>query len=201
MRTFVLSLAVAWLLASTTIAGEAGRTPAACSEVEACGSAHHCGRCGCTAACEKHCHVVCEMKEVKKHVWVVTCGESCPTLPNCGQRCCGDCEACKSGKPCPQANYCDGNGKTCDPCAAEESKCFIPPKCGKVREKKTLEKKEVTCKVPSYKCVVVYCCPKCGAAEDCGEKAVPANSPALPPAPTQGKTALSQPPVAHYFSN
>jgi hypothetical protein len=203
MREFVLSFAVGWLVANAAMAGEACKTPAACTEVETCGSADHCGRCGHAGPCEKYCKVVCETKEVKKTVWAVHCSDFCAPLPNCGRHgCgCGRCEACEAGAN--EAAACQSDGKKCDPCASEKDKCIVPPKCGKVREKKTLEKKEITCKVPSYKCVVVYCCAHCGA-EQCGDRSAPAATPAPvkpvapPAAPVPGKTTqyAPQPPVA-----
>ena len=188
MRTLVLSMVVGWLIANTALAGEACETPAACGEVQICGSADHCGRCGCACPCEKHCRVVCTTKEVKKTVWVVKCSDFCAPLPNCGLGgCCGDCGGCEA---------CDANttrgegcGAKCNPCAAEGSKRLVPPKCGKVREKKTLVKKEIVCNVPSYKCVVVYCCPQCGASQCGGESTVPSAS----PAPASGKTTRDAP--------
>jgi hypothetical protein len=61
-----------------------------------------------------------------------------------------------------------------------------------VREKKTLEKKEVVCKVPSYKCVVVYCCPQCGGEEKAAPSAPPPAKPEAP-APAPGRTTLEAP--------
>jgi hypothetical protein len=191
MRRIGLTLAIGWLLMNTTMAGEASKTPVACTEVQTCGSENCCGRCGYAGACEKYCRVVCEMKDVKKTVWVVKCSEFCMTMPNCGRGCgCGDhdCQECKGAEVCKTESACpDGGCKKCDPCASEKNKNFIPPKCGKIREKKTLEKKEVVCKAPSYKCVVVYCCPKCGTQESSSPKAAPSSptpvKPAIPPAP------------------
>lgn len=209
MRTIALSLAVGWLIAGTAIAGDECKTPAACKEVQTCGSPDHCGRCGRSCGCDKYCKVVCEMKEVKKTLWVVKCEDYCLPLPGCKHGCrdnCGQCEACKAAGECTaESPNCDGcrDGK-CDPCAVEKNKCLVPPKCGKVREKKTLEKKEIVCKVPSYKCVVVYACSNC-ADQDCNAKptapepvkqAAPAPAPAAPPAapvPEAGKTTQIEP--------
>ncbi len=200
MRIVVTTLALGWLAAQAAIAGEACKAPAACTEVQTCGSANQCGRCGCASNCEKHCKVVCEMKEVKKTVWVVKCTEFCTTLPNCGHDGCGCCEGCKAG--CETETSCceKCNGK-CDPCAAEKNKRIVPPKCGKVREKKTLEKKEVVCKVPVYKCVVVYTCSDCGCQES-GDAApaaapVPPAKPVAPvPAPKAADSELRVPALA-----
>ncbi len=212
MRTIALSLAVGWLIANMAIAGDECKTPAACQEVQTCGSPDHCGRCGRSGCCDKYCKVVCETKEIKKHVWVVKCEEYCTSLPGCKHGChCGQCDACNATGECTiESPKCEGCGKgKCDPCAAEKNKCIVPPKCGKVREKKTLEKKEIICKVPSYKCVVVYACQNC-AGQDCGTKQAapeavkpaaptPAPAPAAPIAPVPGKTTQDEtemPPLA-----
>jgi hypothetical protein len=42
-----------------------------------------------------------------------------------------------------------------------------------VRQRKVLEKREIICLVPCYKCVVVYCCPNCGADHECGCQLTP----------------------------
>jgi hypothetical protein len=185
MRTFALSLGVCWLLAGTALAAEPCQAPAACSEVQTCGAAHHCGHCGCACQCTKCCQVVCEMKEVKKTVWVVKCEDFCAPLPNCScghHGCKGDTGAC-----CAEASCCQDGCKKCDPCAFEKSKCCVPPKCGKVRTKKVLEAKTVVCTVPCYKCVVVYMCPNCAGNGNCDAQtpSVPAKSPAPPPAPNR----------------
>lgn len=204
MRTILLSLAVGWLLTDAAFAADACKTPAACTEVQTCGSADHCGRCGHAGPCEKYCKVVCGTKEVKKHVWVVKCEDFCVPLPNCGHKGCGGCDECRACSAA-EASGCEpacrdcGDGKKCDPCAAEKNKCLVPPKCGKVREKKTLEKKEIVCKVPSYKCVVVYACSACGCQESGSEKApaaAPTDTPAAPaPVPTKTTQDAPLPPV------
>ncbi len=79
MRTFLLSMATGWSIAAAAIAGDACKMPAACGDVQTCGSENHCGRCGCGGPCEKYCRVVCEMKEIKKTVWAVKCSEFCAT--------------------------------------------------------------------------------------------------------------------------
>lgn len=181
MRIFSISLAIGFSIAGLALAA-APCNPNSCTKVQVCGSADHCGHCGCKCHCEKYCRVVCEMKKVKKHVWVVECEEFCPTLPN--RR--GCCDGCGCNGSCERnCGCCDGKR---DPCAVEKNKCFIPPKCGKMRVKKKLVKKEIVCKVLVYKCVVVYCCPKCECNE-CGALApspIPANQTALPPAPVLG---------------
>ena len=199
MKTIALSLslAIGWLVANAALAAEPCKAPAACTEVQTCGAADHCGCCGRACPCEKHCRVVCEMKEVKKTVWVVKCEDFCAPLPNCGLGCCngckscGDCtakEACGNEPAC-----CEGRGNKCDPCAVEKNKRLVPPKCGKVRTKKTLEKKEVVCMVPSYKCVVVYSCPNCQGNEGCDGQAAPTPAKPATPAPMPGKTTEKAP--------
>jgi hypothetical protein len=165
MSVFAMSIAVliGGLLGNTVIAGDAGKTPATCNEVVTCGSEACCSHCGCRCACDRYCKIVCEMKDVKKTVWVVHCSEFCTTLP-CGPFCaaqgpCGSGDQCNSSETCATCRACGGK---CDVCADLEKRNYVPPKCGKIREKKTLEKKEVVCKVPSYKCVVEYCCSRCG---------------------------------------
>jgi hypothetical protein len=197
MRMLTLSLVIGWLAGGTAIASDACKPPAVCTEVQTCGAADHCGRCGRCCQCEKRCCILCEMKEIKKHVWIVHCEEFAPLLPGCGHGCnhgdgCGCCEAdqgCVAEPAC-----CGGCDKGCDPCAAEKKKCYVTPKCGKLHVKKTLEKKEVVCKVPSYKCVVVYCCPSCCAHEGCDDQpTAPVPGKPAVPAPTPAKTTEKAP--------
>jgi hypothetical protein len=193
MKTLMTAVASLLLFAGSSWAAETSKAPAACTEVQTCGNTAQCGRCGSCCGCEKYCRVVCEMKEVKKTIWVVKCSEFCAPLPTlCHDECC-DCDACRAGSSSCSDQSCGGEcGKKCDPCAAENARTYVPPRCGKVREKKTLEKKEVVCKVPSYKCVVVYCCPQCSG----GEKATPSTPPPakpLAPAPAPNKTTLQAP--------
>ena len=183
MRTLLLSLAIGGLLAADALASDACQSPDACTAVETCGDPGCCGHCGCQSNCKKYCKVVCEMKEVKKHVWVVKCDEFCTSLPNCGRKCCGGCDSCT-----PDATCSDCRAGKCDPCAVEKNKRIVPPRCGKMRVKKTLVKKEIVCKVPSYKCVVVYCCSSCGP-QECGTEDAAAEA----PVPTPGKTTQNVP--------
>lgn len=82
MRTLVLSMAMGMLIVSAAAASDAGdNIPAACKEVQTCGAPDCCAHCGCHACCEKYCRVVCEMKEVKKTVWVVKCEDFCTHCP------------------------------------------------------------------------------------------------------------------------
>ncbi len=194
MRTLVLSMAMGMLIVSAAAASDAGdNIPAACKEVQTCGAPDCCAHCGCHACCEKYCRVVCEMKEVKKTVWVVKCEDFCAPLPGCPLQCHECCKSCdKEG--CQTAN-CEGCDKCCNPCASLEDRCYVPPKCGKVREKKVLEKKEIVCKIPTYKCVVVYACANCGQ-KACEEK-TEARDPAAPAPPPAPKTTYisSEPPI------
>ena len=83
MRMLAITMTAAWLIAGTAFGGEACKAPAPCAAAQACGSQRQCGCCGrCDCACERQCRVVCEMKEVKKTVWVVKCEDFCAPLPN-----------------------------------------------------------------------------------------------------------------------
>jgi len=124
-----------------------------CSEAAACCGQDHgcCGRCG----AKKVCKVVCEMEEVTKTCWVVECEEFCAPVPTLGRNRCGCCGGLDCGKQCGaecQAQVENGV------CHSLLERPMVPPKCGKVRCRKTLHKKEVTCQVPVYKCVVVPTC-------------------------------------------
>jgi len=135
--------------------GQAAYAQQCCGPTQepACGSVDCCGRCGCHAPCQKVCKLVPEMREVKKTVWVVKCEEFCPTLPGCGH---GGCCGCKDCGGCREAC-----GEGCCEAGCGPTPCHVPPKCGHVRCRKILEKKEITCKVPSFKCVPVYACSGC----------------------------------------
>lgn len=205
MKTWFLVIGLS-LAASAAWAGDActqaacdpGCNDPGCQQQAAC-DCKHCPRCGNKMACK----IVCDVKEVKKTVWEVKCEPFCPPLPRlCGGCGCGD-PACRGqcANQSPECCACaDGKCGQCDPCAVENARKIVPPKCGCLRTKKTLEKKEVTCKVPTYKCVAV--CPCCGhndpsvcrsceaAAEKAVEKAAPAAAPAPAPAP---KSTMSAP--------
>jgi len=199
MKTSMLALAAGLLMAAPAWAGECGCDPATCGPVETCGSPNCCAHCGRNCGCDKYCKVVPYVKEVKKTVWVVKCEDYCPSLPGCpGGNCCGDPNGCGACGPegCavePTCATCGGKGcdggccKT-DPCAIELCKKQTPPKCGRVHTKKVLTKKEIVCKVPSYKCVVVYGCGSCG--EGGAPASAPSNvepKPAAPaPSPSKG---------------
>ena len=159
MRPLLFSLAITLLVAGAAVAADGCTPPAPCDKVQ-CHQDHGCcARCGGKMVCK----VVCDVREIKKPVWVVKCEPVCLPLPRlghgpctCGNPAPAGCEACCADGTC-------GAGKKCgNPCAVELAKCQVPPKCGPVRIKKTLEKKEVVCKVPTYKCVPA--CGQCGCA-------------------------------------
>ena len=146
----------------------------------------NCGRCG------KSCKVVRETKKVKKTVWVVECEELCAPLPGCNRckSCRQECQSCDAGEQCGGCRK--GRCKCCgkqDPCRALQERRYVPPKCGKVRTRKKLVKKEITCEIPVYKCEVCDCQ---GAGRD-GESAEEASPPeaapeAIPEEPPIGET-------------
>jgi hypothetical protein len=145
--------------------------PAANAGEECCGAPDACGRCGCHAACQKYCKTVPDVKEIKKTVWVVKCEDFCAPLP---------------GLPCGRHGACGADG--CQEASCDNGNCGSCQKCGHVRTKKTLEKKEVTCKIPCWKCVVVYACGGCG--DGCVNEGLapvstgePTSAAPLPPAP------------------
>jgi hypothetical protein len=179
MKLYALSLAIGLLIAQNAIAGDAAPQTPTCTQV--CGSPDCCHHCGAQGECQRSCKIVCEMKEVKKTVWVVKCGEFCTMMPNLGCKCkCGECNECVRSGVCADRKC----GK-CDPCSSLTNRNYLTPDCGRVRGKKTLEKKEITCKVPTYKCVVEYTCAACGTTA-CSEGAKPAETkaPAENSAPT-----------------
>jgi hypothetical protein len=173
MMAIALAAAACLVMVGTAIADEAACDPGCGSTVS------NCCQCGCKAPCKKVCRVVCEMKKVEVTCWEVKCEDFCAPLPACGRSCgesgcgtessCGGCDPCKDG------------------CCCE--KCVKPPKCGKVRCKKTLVKKTVTKEVPVYKCVVDYvCCDCCGSGCSTTEPAAPA--------PPKAKSAQTDSPAA-----
>ena len=163
MRTVAVSLAamLSLLVAEAVIAGDCCAAPG-CRE-PSCRAQSCRGKCcckkDCREACEgKTCQVVCTMKKVKKTVWAIECECFCPTLPGrCRDRCHEPC-----GNGCGVGCCEDGCGQKC--C------CGPAPRCCDVRSRKKLVKKEITCEVPVYKCVVVDChgcgCCGCGCGED-----------------------------------
>ncbi len=180
MKTLILTTTFSLLFAGTLVAGDCG--PGGGCEPQCC------NQCGGAASCQ----IVCEMEKVKKTVWTVECEEFCPLLPGCGilgSLCCSGC-----GKDC-DCGSCDSCGlnasctkDSCDPCASLQ-RHMHPPKCGKVRTKKILVKKEITCEVPVYKTVVV-CSGGCGV---CGT--LEAGQQAAPVPAKQTATAAPLPPV------
>lgn len=205
MRTSMLALAASLLVAVPAWADECGPGPAGCEAVETCGSPHCCAHCGRHCDCDKHCQVVPYVKEVKKTVWVVKCEDYCPGLPGCPfDHCCGcgdpgacGAEGCSTGKVEPACATCGAKGcesGCCKPdvCAVELEKKQTPPKCVSVHTRKVLEKKEIVCKVPSYKCVVVYGCAACG--EGGTPASAPTNVEPKPAAPAPAPTKNPPPP-------
>ena len=168
-----------------------------CCETEACKP--KCTKPICPCCHKSSCMVVCEMKKVKKTVWVVEYEKFAPVNPSCNlldvicdkvisctKSDCGEAGCCEP-EACSEETGCDnacGHG-CCD-------KKYVTPECGRVRCKKKLIKKEITCEVPVYKCVVTGCkatCSDCGEA-GCGESApavTPEAQPEATPAPTPEK--------------
>ena len=181
MRTLVLIATVGLLVAGDVFAADCAAPPTCCDSVQDC-----CGGCGGSAVCQ----IVCEMKKVKKTVWTYECDEFCTMLPGCGplgslcSHGCGD----QCGSDCGPSSSCGLDGccdkAPCDPCA---SLCrpIHPPKCGKVRTRKTLVKKVVVCEVPVYKTVVV-CAGGCG---ECGSQAMTSQAAPIP----SSKAAMAAP--------
>ena len=181
MRTIMLSAAIGLLVAGAAVAADCRIAPACC-DPGACTKAQDCCR---ICQCKKVCKVVCEMKQVKKHVWVVECEEFCAPLPGLGRGCapCGD-------TYCEPACCEDGcGGQSCSNPCASLCRPMVPPKCGRVRCRKKLVKKEVVCEVPAYKCVVVCC--GCGCCEGgCQEaRGCHGETDASPEPPTPAETA------------
>lgn len=179
----LLAVSACFLLAYSATAQE-------CCEPQDC--CKHCG-------CKKVCKVVCETKKVTKTIWQVQCEEFCPQLPGrgplgrgpcCDPGCC--CEPC--GEEAEAA--CSAEGSCCsDPCASLRCKPVHPPRCGKVRCRRKLVKREVICEVPVYKCVVVCCHGCCDPGCGCGEQEAAPAEPAEAPGPSQAMDAAPLPPV------
>ena len=208
MRTIATPLSLVIGLLITTAAYAADCCEPACCEPACCA--------------RKYCKVVCDTIKIKKHVWTVECEEFCAPLPNCdcGRKCCCGRQGCNGG--CCEEGCCEA-GCGCGITAANSPKCIakatdpcgvlnccrsvVAPKCGPVRCRKKLVKKEVVCEVPTYKCVVVSCgngcgegcCePACGDVEQApAEEAAPAEVPQVPeaPAPPQASIMAPMPPV------
>ncbi len=212
MKTLGLSFTVAAcaLLAQGTAAQDDRGTPSRCAD------------CRRHAACRKKvCRVVCDIKEVTKSYWCVECEEFCAPLPSCGsalKSCGGTCAQlarvfstpfwlwpratsgslwgllgwggsdCCSEPACRPG--CDAGGG--DGCPAARAD---PPRCGPVRAKKKLVKKEVTREVPVYQCVVKHLCDPCSAACDAAEEAEPETEPTAAPKPATERQALQPAPL------
>jgi len=202
MRTLLFAMAAGLLVATPALAGNGCTAPAAsgpeaCCPAETCGPAAcdpgcgpACCDTGCDACCRKVCRVVCDTKKVKKVIWQVQCEPFCPMLPGCGALhkclgggCCDDgCGSCCESDCC-EDDYCgescgSGCGDLCESVRKANADCAAPPKCGKMRCKKKLLRKEIECEVPVYKCVVVDCGPAGTCGVPCGETAAPAVAPA-----------------------
>ncbi len=180
MKVIVTSLSAALAL---TIAGAveaaADRTAAAAGTaavVEACDPGCRGPNC-CDPGTLKVCKVVVEMKTVRKHVWVVECEEHCPALP--GSSLFNRCKDgfSRSGIGCVAPAACGTPCGVCGPCAALHAQVPCPPKCGTIRSRKVLKRKEIEYEVPVYRCVVVSHTPSPDRAVDCHAVA-PANEPA-----------------------
>ena len=191
MKTLCVSLTAAAcvLLIEVALGDQCGGGPVReCrASADGCGTPDCCAQCGCHCACQrKVCQVVCGTERVTKHCWCVECEEFCAPLPGCGPvgQLAASCRACDCGcNPC-----CDGcRGKRC--CDG----CPVPPKCGPVRTKKKLVKKEYECEVPVYKCVVKYLCPGC-CEGPCDESEAEPSQP-LPPPPAPSQQAFAPAPT------
>ncbi len=165
------------LLAQAAVARDCGQS---CGAEPEC-----CAGCGETAACQPtKCQIVCGVKKIKKHCWVVEREEFCTLLPGCRDRGCN--RGCQSGcdSGCGEADDCgQGCGETCS------TKCLVPPRAGPVHCRKKLIKKEYTIEIPIYKCVVRNlcggCCDPSGGEVEEAPQAAPENTQTLdlPPAP------------------
>ncbi len=186
------TMAAMLLIAGSAVAGECGQAMA--------GSPTCCAHCGCQASCQKKvCQVVCATKKEKKTRWVVKCEDFCAPLPSLlGGRCHGECGGtCESCQATPGCATCAQGGECCATC---KEKPLVPPKCGKVRTKKTLVKEEYEVEVPTYKCVVVYLCGQCceqGAVEAGQSCAVALTSPTPAPKTPTPDPAAPSPTGAH----
>ena len=141
-----------------------------------------CAHCGCQAHCQKTCHVICEMKEVKTTCFCCKDVDIC--LPG-HSKCCGDvCEP----NPCCEARPAD-----CDCNCNADHHSFLDclfgphtmihrtewqPGCAAgTRTVTKLIKYEVTKKVPTYTWKVEYCCDGCCTKMALEEAASGASSP------------------------
>jgi hypothetical protein len=164
MRTPLVSLAVGLLMAGTALAMDGSRDCQASDHAPDC--------CPCCGA--------------KKVCWVVECEEFCVPLPGFWKKGCDD-GACGAGSGGEWAAGCEDNV-----CKSLHERRVVEPKCGKVRYRKKLVKKEITCRVPEYKCVVEYVCGDC-CGQGCGGCAEP--DARMPVAAQAGATAAPDAPL------
>ncbi len=144
-----------------------------------CGAPDCCAQCGDSSCQPKVCRVVCDVKKIKKYRWHVECEEFCVPLPGCRL---GGCKpACESGCGVPDGCV-EGCGAACLP------NRLVPPKCGPVRYRKKLVKKEYTIEVPIYRCVVRYLCAGC-----CEPAAAAEEQPSQAPVENSRQTIRSAP--------
>ncbi len=125
-----------------------------------------CAHCGCMTHCHRVCHVVCEMKEVKKVCYCSKEEDVC--IPGRSEKC---------GEVCQENPCCQVHPADCEACAGNhhafldrlllchrdrEHRTLWEPSCnGRMRGVNKLMKYEVGEKVPTYRWVVEYCCEKC----------------------------------------
>jgi len=163
---------------------------------DCCGTPNCCAQCGCRCACQrKVCQVVCGTEKITKHCWCVECEEFCAPMPGCGllaakwgacrDCCCGGCS-----DDCCHGTCCEN--------------CTVPPRCGPVRSRKKLVKKEYECEVPVYKCVVKYLCPSCCEASCEADDAQPEAEPSEPlpaaPLPAPDQQAIGPAPLPRLYA-
>jgi hypothetical protein len=145
MNRFVLLLMLL-ALPCLLLADEASNQPAeqsAASDCRDCSCAH----CGCTAHCQKVCHVVCTWKDVKETVYACHCTDI--AIPG------------HSEKGCTTYDECDPYACPLTHDYKPLYSLWNPSPCARIRSVSKLVKIEVTHKVPAYKWVVEYCCDNC----------------------------------------
>lgn len=162
-----------------------------------------CNHCGCQSHCQKICHVICEMKDVKVVCYgckeqdicipghSTKCGEVCEPNPCCLAHP-DDCEACQNRSH----GFLDG---LCREPECEHRTLWEPACSGKIRSVNKLIKYEATKKVPTYKWVVEYCCDKCAADVNREQQNILAGQSSqslLPPGATIQLTSGTLPPPA-----
>lgn len=175
---YVLAATLFLLAVPFTRADEDSGPPLPDGSKTSVGHSKCCGICGHRGDCRPKCTVICTTKNRVKTVWQVKEEEYCNPLPSLFG--CRECEVVK-----------DGDGEKGTPKGR-------PPKCGPVRTKKVLVKKEIVEKVPVYKCVPAYACEKCvkeGKAFDEPAESQVIPTPASPPSavPPPPKPAINRP--------